>query len=91
MKQVYLYGISGADKQYRVVRWYCIEEEVFSMKWIKYQADLLRVRNPDIEHVYAIDNRRGLRSDYQESIKKNTIESCAIFKDILEREGVKIF
>lgn len=24
-------------------------------------------------------------------IKRNSIESCAIFKDILEREGIKIF
>lgn len=33
----------------------------------------------------------GLKREFQESIKRNSIESCAIFKDILEREGIKIF
>ena len=46
--------------------------------------------NPSIEHVYAVDQRPGLRRDYIESIKENSIESCYEFKDILEREGLKI-
>lgn len=33
----------------------------------------------------------GLKREFQESIKRNSIESCAIFKDTLEREGIQIF
>lgn len=90
MKQIILYGISGADKQYAVIKYYCIFEEDISITNIAYQATMMRIKNPAIEHVYAIDNRHGLRQDYIESIKKNSIESCAIFKDILEREGLQI-
>lgn len=91
MKTIFLYGIAGADNKYRVLRYACIDETNFSINNIRYAAQLMRIRNPSIEHVYALDNRYGLRRDYMESIKKNTIESCAIFKDILERDGWKVF
>lgn len=90
MNQVILYGIAGAENQYRVIRYFIIDAELVSISNIVYQANMLRIKNPTVEHVYAIDNRRGLRRDYVESYKKNTIESCAIFKDILEREGIMI-
>lgn len=90
MNQVILYGIAGAENQYRVIRYFIIDAELVSISNIVYQANMLKIKNPTIEHVYAIDNRRGLRRDYVESCKKNTIESCAIFKDILEREGIMI-
>lgn len=91
MKRIFLYGIGGADNQYRVLKYYAMEEETISIWNIKYQADMLKIKNPSVEHVYAVDDRTGLYRDYKESIKKNSIESCAIFKDILEREGIKIF
>lgn len=90
MNQVILYGIAGAENQYRVIRYFIIDAELVSISNIVYQADTLRIKNPTVEHVYAVDNRRGLRRDYVESYKKNTIESYAIFKDILEREGIMI-
>ena len=91
MKTIFLYGIAGADNKYRVLRYACIDEANFSINNIRYAAQLMRIHNPSIQHVYALDNRYGLRRDYMESIKKNTIESCAIFKDILERDGWKVF
>ena len=90
MNQVILYGIAGAENQYRVIRYFIIDAELVSISNIVYQANMLKIKNPTIEHVYAIDNRRGLRRDYVESYKRNTIESCAIFKDILEREDIMI-
>lgn len=90
MSRVVLYGISGASKAYTVLGYYCIYDEFVSIRRIMSEADLLRMKNPDIEHVYAIDNRYGLRRDYRESIKQNSIESHYIFKDILEREGLKV-
>ena len=91
MKRIFLYGIGGAEKQYRVLKYYAMEEEFTSIWNIKYQADMLKIKNPSVEHVYVVDDRHGLYYDYKESIRKNSIESCAIFKDILEREGIKIF
>lgn len=90
MKRIFLYGIGGADKQFRVLKYYVMEEDAVSIWNIRYQADMLKIKNPSIEHVYAVDDRYGLYRDYKESIRKNSIESCAIFKDILEREGLKI-
>ena len=90
MKQIILYGISDASNQYRVVKYHRIDEDDVSVWAMRYWANMLRAENPSIEHVYAVDNRFGLRREYTESYKRNTIESCAIFKDTLEREGLKI-
>ncbi len=90
MSQVILYGVSGPSRAYTVLNYYCIYEEFVSIRTIMSEARLLRVKNPDVEHVYAIDNRYGLRRDYRESMKQNSIESHYIFKDILEREGIQI-
>lgn len=90
MKQIILYGLSGASKAYTVLDYFCIYEEFISIGTIRGEALRLRIKNPSIEHVYAIDNRYGLRRDYRESIKQNSIESHYIFKDILEREGMLV-
>ena len=70
--------------------YFCIYEEFVSINTILGEARRLRMKNPSIEHVYAIDNRYGLRRDYKESMKQNSIESHYIFKDILEREGMRV-
>lgn len=89
-KQVYLYGIAGAEKQYKVIAYQFLVDDDISIRNIAYTATLMKVKNPSIQRVFAIDNRKNLRRDYQESIKKNTIESCYIFKDILETEGLEV-
>ena len=91
MRQIILYGISGAETQYRVLKYYCIFDEFISIGNIKRQAAFMVMQNPGIKHVYAIDNRYGLKREYTESYKQNSIESCAIFKDILEREGLLVY
>lgn len=88
--QIILYGMSYANNQYKVVKYHRIEEENVSIWYMRHCANVMRMENPSIQHVYAVDNRHGLRREYMESIKRNTIESCAIFKDTLEREGLKI-
>lgn len=90
MRQIILYGISGASMAYTVLGYFCIYEEFVSINTILGEARRLRMKNPSIEHVYAIDNRYGLRRDYKESMKQNSIESHYIFKDILEREGMRV-
>lgn len=91
MKNLILYGIGNARYQYRVLRYFYVYDENVDVAEIKRIARMMQVVNPSIEHVYLISNRHGLKREFQESIKRNSIESCAIFKDILEREGIKIF
>lgn len=91
MNNLILYGIGNAWRQYRVLKWFAIYDESADVAEVKRIARMMQVVNPSIEHVYLISNRRGLKREFQESIRKNSIESCAIFKDILEREGIKIF
>lgn len=91
MKNLILYGVGNARYQYRVLRYFYVYDENADVAEIKRIARMMQVVNPSIEHVYLISNRHGLKREFQESIKRNSIESCAIFKDILEREGIKIF
>lgn len=91
MNNLILYGIGDAKYQYQVLKYFRIYDENIDIAEIKRIARTMQVINPSIEHVYLISNRYGLRREFQESIKRNSIESCAIFKDILEREGIKIF
>ena len=90
MKRIYLYGLAGADNSYRVVSHSYIEESEYSIRNIVGHAGWMIHKNPTIEHVYAIDMRPGLANDYKNAWKRNSIESYAIFKDILEREGLLI-
>lgn len=92
-KTVMLYGFAGAKGGYKCLRYYILDKELCSIDLIKYHAysKLLDV-NPDIESVYAVDNRAGLRREYIEAIKdtKNPIESAVSFKDMIEKEGIRI-
>lgn len=96
MTTVYLYGLGGADQMYRVIRYSAVEIDNLVgtnygvIRTLKYEATMMRMKYPNIERVFAIDNGRGLARDYIDAWKKNTIESHAIFKDILEREGLEL-
>ena len=96
MTTVYLYGLGGADQMYRVIRYSAVEIDNLVgtnygvIRTLKYEATMMRMKYPNIERVFAIDNGRGLARDYINAWKKNTIESHAIFKDILEREGLEL-
>lgn len=90
MKSIFLYGIGGARDQYRVIRYTRIDEPDFSIGTLMYEASIMRINYPSIEHVYAVDNRYGLGRTYLESVKKNSIESCAVFKDLIQRTGIEI-
>ena len=91
MNNIILYGIGDARYQYRVLRYFTIYDERADTSEIKRIARMMQVINPSIEHVYIITNRHGLKREFMESTKRNSIESCAIFKDTLEREGIKVF
>lgn len=79
-RQVYIYGLGGADKMYKVLAYHFITEEEITITNIVYHASMLKARNPSVETVYAIDNYPGLRSDCKASMYKSTIENCAILR-----------
>ena len=91
MNNIILYGIGDARYQYRVLRYFAIYDERADTSEVKRIARMMQVITPSIEHVYMITNRHSLKREFIESTKRNSIESCAIFKDTLEREGIKIF
>lgn len=90
MRSVFLYGFGGAAEKYRVVRYSRIDEPSISISAIVDEAFKMRIEYPSIETVVAVDNRHGLLGAYRESIKKNSIESCAVFKDLIMRSGIEI-
>ena len=90
MAQIILYGIAGASKQYKPIRFQVIELENYTTWYAKYYAKMMVAENPTVEHVYQMDNRYGLKREYMNVAKRPSIESCAIFKDTLEREGIKL-
>ena len=91
MNNIILYGIGDARYQYRVLRYFAIYDYRADTSEVKRIARMMQVINPSIEHVYMITNRHCLKREFMESTKRNSIESCAVFKDTLEREGIKIF
>lgn len=90
MKTVFLYGINGPSDHYRIAKYLFITEEDLTIRELKETALYMKDRYPSIEHVYAIDNRRGLRRELMDTIKKDSIEGCIIFRDMLQREGLEI-
>ena len=91
--KIFLYGIGGADQAFRVVKYWCffdVDTNPITIRDLAYQATMLRAKNPSVEHVYAIDDRRGLRGDFNYAMKRNSIEGWAVFKDLLQREGLEI-
>lgn len=88
MAELIIYGLGCAQENYRVIRY----QTVFTG-----QKDLIREVNYETRRmytmygatmVYVIDNRRGLCREYRDACKINSMEGWAMFKDILEREGV---
>lgn len=90
MNKVYLYGLAGARDKYRVVRYSFIDGCSLSIASLMRYADWLKYYNPEIEHVYAIDNRTGLAEECKDAMRAKSIEDCVCFKYTLEHEGLMI-
>lgn len=90
MNQIILYGITNASNLFRVGGYYCIYNRDISIENIVIQAQMLKIKNPDIRTVYAIDNRIGLRNEFMQYLKRDSMEGWIEFKDFLERNGLVI-
>ena len=91
MKRIYLlYGIARAADHYKVVRYSCVDSEGMTIMALKYEAARLRMNYPNIGHVYAVDASPSLYRSYMETIKKDSMEVCISFRDMLMRQGVEV-
>lgn len=90
--QIILYGLAGIDAQYVPVRYFIMSEEFMTIAGLSRTAQYMMDNYPTIEHIYAIDNRPGLRKEYANAThdKHNSIESRVVFKCTLMNEGIKI-
>lgn len=63
MKNIVLYGILGADQQYRVAKYWMIHVDSCDnlINLIKFQAQEMKEFYPSIERVYAVSQRPGLK------------------------------
>lgn len=89
MNRIFLYGIAAVEDNYRVV-WYQYidpERELITIKAITGTATWMKYKNPNIEHVYAIDESLELGYFYKTTVRRNTFESNVQFKLILEKMG----
>lgn len=90
MKQVYLYGIGGADDGFRVIRYCAIDQDELSVLTITHECITMRTRYRSIQRFFLMDNRPGLARLCAKSIKAERIEDAIIFLDILERNGLEV-
>lgn len=90
--QIILYGLAGIDAQYVPVRYFIMNEGFMTIAGLVHTAKYMMDNYPTIEHIYAIDNRPGLRKEYANAIhdKYNSIESRVVFKQTLMNKGIKI-
>lgn len=90
MKRIYLYGIAGAADHYKVVRYSCVDGDGMTIMSLKYEAAMLRMDYPNIVRVYAVDVSPSLYRSYMETIRKDSMEVCVSFRDMLMRQGVEV-
>lgn len=90
MDKLVLYGIGGVKDGYRALRYFFVPEYFTTTRGIKGAAENMVDINPSVERVYLVDNRYGLKNEFNASLRATTFEPCVIFKDALEREGIRV-
>ena len=89
MNRLYLYGIAGADDNYRIITHEHIDYALVpELGWfIRNEATWMRHMYPGIKDVYMIDGSSRLGAIFMNTVRKNTMENNVEFKRILETEG----
>lgn len=88
---LYVYGCLGADENYRVARYAKVSEEIkYMFPAVKEEAAQLILEYPSIKECFAIPAGYGLRLAYIDAFKRNSMEGWIEFRDVLERDGMKV-
>lgn len=90
MRQLYLYGIGGAEDGFRVIRYREIDQADLSALTLRYECTDMLMHYKSIKRFFVIDNRPGLVRLCAQSIKTKDVEKALIFLDILEKQGLEI-
>lgn len=90
MKTIFVYGLGGAEKNFRVLDYQFVKNEFFTVAKVITIANNMKAVNPAIRDVYMIDNSYSLKKFFNKVVFENSIEGWQCFKDILRREGVLI-
>lgn len=90
MRQLYLYGIGGAEDGFRVIRYRKIDQADLSALTLRYECADMLMYYKSIKRFFVIDNRPGLARLCAQSIKTKDVEKALIFLDILEKQGLEI-
>lgn len=88
-RRLFIYGIGGADDNYRVVAYQYIKVNESSdiTRDAHAVARWLRYRNPSIKYAYGISDSADLARMYKKARKTNSVEDNVCFKLMLEDTG----
>lgn len=90
MEKLVLYGIGDARDNYRALRYFFMPEHFATVHGIKGAAFNMTDICPSVKAIYLMDNRPGLREEFNKSLRAKSFEDCVIFKLTLEKEGIRI-
>ena len=84
-----MYGLMGADKQYRPGKFWIFSNEELSMLAVRHEAEVMR-EFPEIKSVYIVDNRKSIHTAYKYTMRKKSFDANVEFKDLLETYGIEL-
>lgn len=88
-RRLFIYGIGGADDNYRIVAYRFIKvNESYDITSDSHSiAAWLRYMNPTIKYAYAIMESADVAQMYKKARKTNSVEDNVCFKLMLEETG----
>ena len=84
-----MYGLMGADKQYRPGKFWIFSNKELSMLAVKHEAEVMK-EFPDIKSVYIVDNRKSIHTAYKYTMRKKSFDANVEFKGLLETYGIEL-
>ena len=84
-----MYGLMGADKQYRPGKFWIFSSNGLSMLAVKHEAEVMK-EFPEIKSVYIVDNRKSIHTAYKYTMRKKSFDANVEFKDLLETYGIEL-
>ena len=84
-----MYGLMGADKQYRPGKFWIFSNEELSMLAVRHEAEIMK-EFPEIKSVYIVDNRKSIHTAYKYTMRKKSFDANVEFKGLLETYGIEL-
>ena len=84
-----MYGLMGAEKQYRPGKFWIFSNKELSMLAVKHEAEVMK-EFPEIKSVYIVDNRKSIHTAYKYAMRKKSFDANVEFKGLLETYGIEL-